>query len=95
MPLPLWLIPLALKGAAVVAGAAGVGSAVHGASKMKDAKDTMEIASACSDAYIKEHFAGIDSVRLSYLFGRNKRELEMVVTELWQELKAVLLHLSG
>ena len=44
MPLPVWLIPLALKGTAVVAGAAGVGSAVHGAKKMKDANDTMEAA---------------------------------------------------
>lgn len=44
MPLPIWLIPVALKGAAVVAGAVGVGSAVHGAKKMKDANDTMESA---------------------------------------------------
>lgn len=44
MPLPIWLIPVALKGAAVVAGSAGVGSAVHGAKKMKDANDTMESA---------------------------------------------------
>ena len=45
MPLPLlWLIPVAIKGAAVVAGAVGVGSAVRGASKMKDANDTMESA---------------------------------------------------
>lgn len=44
MPLPIWLVPVALKGAAVVAGAAGVGSAVHGAKKMKDANDTMEFA---------------------------------------------------
>ena len=42
MPLPIWLIPVALKGAAVVAGAAGVGSAVHGAKKMKEANETME-----------------------------------------------------
>lgn len=44
MPLPVWLIPVALKGAAVVAGAAGVGTAVHGAKKMKDANDTMQSA---------------------------------------------------
>lgn len=44
MPLPLALIPLALKGAAVLGGAAGVGSAVKGAKKMKDANDTMEAA---------------------------------------------------
>lgn len=42
MPLPLLLIPAALKGAAVIAGAAGVGAAAHGVKKMKDANDTME-----------------------------------------------------
>lgn len=44
MPLPILLIPLALKGAAVVAGAAGVGAAAHGVKKMKDANETMESA---------------------------------------------------
>lgn len=44
MPLPIWLIPVALKGAAVVAGAAGIGAAAHGAKKMKDASDTMKSA---------------------------------------------------
>lgn len=44
MPLPVWLIPIALKGAAAVAGAAGAGAAVHGAKKMKDANDTMKSA---------------------------------------------------
>ena len=46
MPLPVWLIPLALKGAAVTAGAVGVGSAVHGAKKVKDANDTMKAANS-------------------------------------------------
>ena len=36
MPLPIWLIPIALKGAAVVAGTTGVGVAAHGAKKMKE-----------------------------------------------------------
>ena len=44
MPLPVWLIPIAVKGAAAVAGAIGVGSAIHGASKMKEANNTMESA---------------------------------------------------
>ncbi len=42
MPLPL--IPLIIGGAAAAAGAAGVGAGIHGAVKMKDAKDTMESA---------------------------------------------------
>lgn len=44
MPLPIWLIPVALKGAAVVAGVAGVGAAANGIVKMKDANDTMDAA---------------------------------------------------
>lgn len=48
---------------------------------------TMEIALNNSDQYIAEHFAQVDSTRVSYLFRRNRRELEMVVMELWQELK--------
>lgn len=49
MPLPIWLIPVALKGAAVVAGAAGVGAAANGVKKMKDANDTMESAKNCHE----------------------------------------------
>lgn len=49
MPLPIWLIPVALKGAAVVAGAAGVGAAANGVKKMKDANDTMEFAKNCHE----------------------------------------------
>ena len=50
-------------------------------------EETMEIALRYSDAYMRERFAQIDSLRVSYLFRRNRRELEMVVAELWQELK--------
>ncbi|MBQ7367081.1 MAG: zinc ribbon domain-containing protein [Spirochaetaceae bacterium] len=42
MPLPL--IPLIIGGAAALAGAGGVGAGIHGAVKMKDAKNTMESA---------------------------------------------------
>ena len=44
MPLPIWLIPAALKGAAALVGAAGIGTAIHGAKNMKEANDTMEAA---------------------------------------------------
>jgi len=50
-------------------------------------EETLAIAMEYSDAYGAEHFAGLDSARLSYLFRRNRRELEMVVAELWKELK--------
>lgn len=42
--MPVWLIPLAIKGAAAVAGLVGVGSAVQGATKMKEANDNMKLA---------------------------------------------------
>ena len=50
-------------------------------------EQTIDIARAHSDAYAAERFAQLDSQRLDYLFRRNWRELEMVVQELWEELK--------
>ncbi len=50
-------------------------------------EDTLKIATEYSLAYIAEHFSQIDSQRIEYLFHRNTQELEMVVTELWQELR--------
>ncbi len=50
-------------------------------------EDTLDIAMGYSEEYAAERFQNIDSVRLNYLFRRNRRELEMVVEELWQELK--------
>ena len=48
--------------------------------------EALEIANSYSKAYINERFSQIDSQRLSYLFQRNVQELELIVTELWQEL---------
>jgi len=48
---------------------------------------TLEIANTYSRAYISDHFSQIDSQRLNYLLNRNAQELEMVVVELWQELR--------
>ena len=53
-------------------------------------EETLEIAHRYSDAYAREHFSQIDSERLTYLFRRNGQELDMVVRELWQELKEAL-----
>ncbi len=50
-------------------------------------EETLDMALAFSEEYARERFGQIDSQRLTYLFLRNRRELEMVVTELWQELK--------
>ena len=49
--------------------------------------ETLEIANEFSQKYISQRFSQIDSQRLSYLFRRNAQELEMVVTELWEELR--------
>lgn len=54
MPLPIWLIPVALKGAAVVAGVAGAGAVAHGAVKMKDANDTIKAAQSIHEKNIKK-----------------------------------------
>lgn len=53
-------------------------------------EQTLAIAHGYSDAYAREHFSQIDSQRLTYLFRRNIQELDMVVQELWQELKESL-----
>lgn len=50
-------------------------------------EQTLEIAHQHSDAYIQEHFSQIESQRLRYLFSRNVQELDMIVSELWQELQ--------
>ena len=48
---------------------------------------TLELAHRHSKAYEQAHFEQIDSERLQYLFQRNLRELDMVVEELWEELR--------
>ncbi|MBQ4641342.1 MAG: PD-(D/E)XK nuclease family protein [Oscillospiraceae bacterium] len=50
-------------------------------------EETLELARKYSQAYIAEKFQQIDSQRVNYLFRRNAQELEMVVTELWEELQ--------
>lgn len=51
-------------------------------------EETLEIARKHSDAYASANFAQLESQRLEYLFHRNWRELEMVVQELWEELRS-------
>jgi len=50
-------------------------------------EETVRIAHMYSDAYADEHFSQLDSQRMAYLFRRNTQELDMVVGELWQELR--------
>ena len=53
-------------------------------------EQTLDIAHRFSEEYARERFSQIESERLSYLFKRNARELDMVVQELWQELQQSL-----
>lgn len=50
-------------------------------------EDTLEIAHRYSEEYAAQRFSQIESERMMYLFRRNVRELDMVVQELWLELK--------
>ena len=53
-------------------------------------EETLELAHRFSEAYAKEHFGPLASERMTYLFRRNARELDMVVRELWEELSRSL-----
>lgn len=50
-------------------------------------EETLEIAHRFSDEYAREHFGQLASDRVTYLFRRNIQELDMVVRELWDELR--------
>lgn len=51
-------------------------------------EETLEIAHRYSESYAAERFGQLESERMTYLFRRNLRELDMVVQELWQELQS-------
>jgi ATP-dependent helicase/nuclease subunit B len=50
-------------------------------------EETMDISFRYADEYAAQRFSQLESSRLQYLFHRNRRELEMVVEELWKDLK--------
>ncbi len=50
-------------------------------------EETLAIAHRYSEEYAAQHFSQIASERMTYLFRRNAQELDMVVRELWMELK--------
>ena len=50
-------------------------------------EQTLQIAQTYSDEYAATYFTGLESSRLTYLFQRNTRELQLVVEELWKELQ--------
>ncbi len=58
-------------------------------------EQTLDIAHRFSEEYAREHFSQLESERVTYLFRRNIRELDMVVQELWTELKDSLFQPEG
>lgn len=58
-------------------------------------EETLETAHRFSDAYAAERFSQLDSERIAYLFRRNMQELDMVVQDLWLELKESLFEPQG
>lgn len=58
-------------------------------------EDTLSIAHRYSEEYAAEHFSQLDSDRIAYLFRRNMQELDMVVQDLWLELKESLFEPQG
>ena len=50
-------------------------------------EQTLDIAHRYSQEYARERFSQLQSQRMEYLFHRNLRELDMVVQELWEELR--------
>lgn len=53
-------------------------------------QQTLVIAHHYSEEYALDRFGQLQSERMEYLFRRNLRELDMVVEELWEELRASL-----
>lgn len=53
------------------------------------ADTVLQISREASDRYAKERFSELDTQRMTYLFSRNRQELETIVLELWQELKDI------
>jgi len=58
-------------------------------------EETLEIAHRYSEEYAAERFSQLESERIAYLFRRNILELDMVVQELWAELKEALFAPEG
>ena len=58
-------------------------------------EETQKIAAGHSETYAQNRFAVLSTERLEYLFQRNRRELEMIVEELWKELSASAFEPAG
>ncbi|MEE3471733.1 MAG: hypothetical protein VZR24_13800 [Butyrivibrio hungatei] len=72
-------LPLIIGGIAAVAGAAGVGSGIHGGIKMKDANDTMKLAQTKQERAVKLFNAKNDETT-ELMDAVGKQELEILTT---------------
>lgn len=84
-------LPLLLGIGAAIAGAAGVGSGIHGAVKMKEANDTMESAKRRHERNI-EHFEKENKITSEYMDDLGKLELEILnsfskFSDLFEQIK--------
>ena len=50
-------------------------------------EDALSIAQRHSREYAQKRFSQIDTQRMNYLFRRNSQELELIVRELWEEMR--------
>lgn len=60
----------------------------EGGFQLVSLEDVLKISAKYSSVYFNERFQQIDTERLSYLFQRNSHELELIVQELWKEMKS-------
>lgn len=84
-------LPLILGIGAAIAGAAGIGSGIHGAVKMKDTKDTAEIAQYMHEKSIKK-FEECSDITNKSMDNLGKKELEIlksfeIFSEIFEKIK--------
>lgn len=58
-----------------------------GGFKQVSLEKTLELAADASSRYFATRFAQINTERLSYHFGKNAREVQYIVRELWEEMQ--------
>lgn len=70
-------LPFIIGAAAAIAGAAGIGSGIHGGIKMKEAKDTMDVAKYIQERAV-ERYQKKDSKTTKLMDSIGKQELEIL-----------------
>ena len=79
-------LPLILGGAAAIAGAVGLGSAVHGGAKMKEANDTMKLA----DKRHKENIAKFEKQNQETTEAMDRLgEMELVILDSFKKFSDI------